>query len=176
MKIAVFFLGLISFSALANEIELSISDQLIDLRLTSQFEQDFSGRLSYMHSDDEDIDADQLSYTFSTKGKVDLFDIMLGARLFLLDAESQDGYGVALGGGASMEVIDKLTLGVEAFFSPDIITGGDLENTLEIDFRAGYQLIDNGTVFLGYRIFEVDTDVGDIDIYDGAYVGIKFTF
>jgi hypothetical protein len=45
----------------SNEIELSLSDELVDIRFKADYEQGFFGRLAYMHSDADGIEADQLS-------------------------------------------------------------------------------------------------------------------
>lgn len=164
----------------ANDIELSISDELIDLRFTNDFEQDFHGKLALMHSDVDDgginINTNYLNYQFFTQDTVGRFDLQLGARVFWLDVEDEDGFGVALGVGAVTELIDKLTVGVDIYYTPDVISSGDIENTLDIDFRLGYQMLENGQIYLGYRQFEADFEEGDVDIYDDIYFGVKFSF
>jgi len=159
----------------ANDIELAISDELIDLRLVTDYEKDFSGSFAYMHADQDRIESDQLSYTFATQGKLKRLNILLGARAFFLDVENVDGYGVALGGGGSLALIEKVSLSGELFYAPDIITGGDFDHTRDISLRLNYQLIDNGAVFIGYRDFEVDAGP-DVDIYQDPYLGIRFSF
>ena len=176
-KICFLFLLLpMAFYVSANEIELSFSDDLIDLRFNAAFEQDFSGELALLHADFEGIDTDQISYTFAAHGQRDRFDISLGLRFFLIDAEREDGYGAGLGLGIGTQIIDKVFAEGEVYYSPDILTGGDLENTLDAEVRLNYQLIDNGQLFIGYRWFEIDTDHGDFDVYDDPVIGIKFTF
>lgn len=167
----------VACNAAANDIELSISNDLIDARFKAEYEQDFSGKLAYMHADQDGIDTDQLSYTFATQGRRDRFDISLGARLFIMDAESEDGYGAALGIGAETELADKVSVSAEIYYSPDILTGGDIDNTQDAEIRVGYQLIENGMLYVGHRWFEVDVDGGgDVDIYEDPYLGIRFTF
>lgn len=177
MKKSVIFVALAALSATlqANEIELSVSDELIDVRLVSEYEQGFSGTFAYLHAGYKESDSDQLSYTFATKGKIDRFDASLGARIFWLDVEGGDVYGVALGAGGAVDIIDKLSVSAEAYFAPDIITGGDFEHTLDASVRLNYQLIENGNLFVGYRVFEADDKV-DVDVYDNPYVGVRFTF
>ncbi len=166
-----------SLQAIANDIELSISDEMIDLRFTADYEQDFSGTFALLHADHKKVESDQVSYTFATRGKVERVDVLLGARLFFLDAENEDGFGAALGIGGQAALAEKVFLTGQVFYSPEIITGGDFESSLDAEFRVSYQLIENGSLYVGYRIFEVDTEkFGTVDIYDDPFVGIKFTF
>ncbi len=162
----------------ANEMELSISDDYIDLRFTAEYEKDFAGQLALMHADFDDIDSNQLSYKFYTEDKLGRFDVQMGAKAFWLDAEDETGYGIALALGATTEIINKLVAGVELNYSPSIITGGDFDNLFEVDARISYHLLENGTFYIGYRKIEIDTDGGDVDVdvYDDPYVGVRFQF
>ena len=101
---------------------------------------------------------------------------MLGLRPYWIDAENETGYGVALGAGVNIEIIPKFFAGAKAFYSPDVLTGGDIDNSLDIELPLSFQVIDNGAIFAGYRDIELDTEFGDIDIYDSYYVGVSLTF
>lgn len=169
--------GAMSANTLANEIEAALGSDHVDFRFTSDFEQDFSGRLALMHSEEEDIDSNVVSYTFATRGQREGFDIALGGRVFWADVESEDALGLALGFGVSYELAPKFKAGVEAYYSPDILTSGDLDSSLDLEFRASYQVIDNGAVFLGFRKLEAEDDNGnDFDIVDGAVLGMRLSF
>jgi len=170
--------SLVSLTSVANEISLGISDEMVDLRLTSDYEQDFFGRLAYLHTDTDDVEADQLSFTFGTVGKLDYVDVMLGLRPYWIDAESESGYGVALGAGASMELIPRFSVSAEVFYSPEILTGSDIDNSLDMEVQLSFQPIENGAVFVGYRDIELELDsgAGDIDVYDSYYLGVSLTF
>lgn len=169
--------GMYGAPSLANDIELAISNDMIDLRFRSEYEQDFSGTVALLHTDFENIETDQISYAFETRGQVENVIVKLGTRLFFIDAEGQDAFGAALGVGGEAYIVDKVSLSGHIYYSPEIITGGDLENTLDAEFRVNYQLIENGSLFLGYRKFEVDGENGgSADVYDDPYLGIKFTF
>ena len=161
--------------AAANEIELSFSDELIDLRYTMDHYNNFFGRAAIARSDYDDIDTNHANYTIFAQDKLESFDVLLGARAFWLDAEDDDGYGVALGIGVSREILFKLHASVEVYYAPDIITGGDFDDLFDADLRLRYQLLENASLFVGYRKLEVDAGQ-DVDIYDDPYVGIKFVF
>ncbi|MDA8789763.1 YfaZ family protein [Pseudomonadales bacterium] len=167
----------LSLHVAANEIELSISDEIIDLRFAVSYEQDFSGTFALLHADHNDVKTDQVSYTFATRGTIDRVDITLGTRLFLLGVDSDDGFGAALGIGANTNIMGKVFVTGEVFYAPEIITGGDFDSTLDAELRLCYQLIENGLLYIGYRQFEVDSKKsGKQDIYEDPFIGIKFTF
>lgn len=166
----------LSAPLLANELELSINEELIDLRLTTEYEKDFAGQLALMYSDFDNLGSKQISYKFFTQDQIDRFNVELGAKTFWLDTEDESGFGVGLGFAAKTELISKLYAGVEVYYSPDIITAGDFENVFEIDARLSYQLLENGSFFVGYRRYEADTGKIDLDIYDDPYFGLKFKF
>ena len=150
---------------------------MVDFRFRADYGQDFFGRLAFMHSDADGIDTDQLSYTFATQGIVDSFDVILGLRPFWIDAENEEGFGAALGIGGSAALGTKLTVSAEFFYAPDIITGGDIDDSFDMELRLGYQIIDNGSIYVGYRELEVDSeDAGDIDIYDDFFLGVNLRF
>lgn len=164
-------------SATANEIEASLGADHVDFRLTSEFEQDFSGRFAILHGEENDVDSNLVSYSFVTRGEREGFDISLGGRAFWMDVESDNSLGLALGFGVAYEIIPKLDAGVEVYYSPDILTSGDLDNSLDLEARVSYQVIDNGTVFIGFRNFEVEHESGvDFDIVDGGFLGMRLSF
>ena len=161
----------------SDEIELSLSDELVDIRFRSDFTQDFFGRFAYMRSDSDDIDTDQLSYTFATQGTVDRFNVILGIRPFWIDAEDEDGFGAAVGAGGDLQLTTKLIASAEFFYAPKIITGGDVDDSRDLELRLGYRIIENGSIYLGYRELEVGIeDADDIDVYDDFFVGVNLRF
>lgn len=175
LVIASSFLATMSIcQANANELELSISEELIDLRFTSGYEQDFAGQLALMHADFNDLAADQISYRFFTSDSDS--GLQLGAKAFWLDVEKDGGFGIGLSMGANRSLSDKMDLGFQLHYAPDIITGGDFDNVMEYDFRLNYQMVENGSFFVGYRNIEADNGSVDLEIYDDPYFGLKFEF
>lgn len=157
-----------------NELALSINEEFIDLMFTSSYEQNFAGQLAFMHSDLNELTADQVSYRFFTSDSES--GLQLGAKVFWLDVEEEGGFGIALGGGISRSLSDKLEVGAQIHYAPDIVTGGDFDNVLEYDLRLSYQMVENGSFFLGYRDIEADNSSVDLEVYDDLYFGLKFEF
>jgi len=158
----------------ANELELSINEEFIDLRFTSEYEQDFAGQFAFMHSDFNNLTADQVSYRFFTSDSES--GLQLGAKAFWLDVEEEGGFGIGLGLGVTRPLSEKMDLGLQFHYAPDIITGGDFDNVLEYDVRLNFQMVENGSFFIGYRNIEADNGTVDIDVYEDPYFGLKFEF
>ena len=113
----------------------------------------------------------------AAQGIVDPFNVILGLRPFWIDADDEEGFGAALGFGGSVALTTKLIASAEFFYAPDIISGGDIDNSFDMELRLGYQIIDNGSIYVGYRELEVDADdAGDIDIYDDFFLGVNLRF
>ena len=163
-------------TAMANELALGISDEFIELKLTQAYGDEYSGEFGLLRADDDDVDAKQLSYRFSTEDRVDEFDLRLGAQFYWLDVEDEDGFGVALGLSAARQLAGKLGFMGSIYYAPDILTSGDLESSLEFDAKLNYQLLENGAIFAGYRSYDADTEVADFDVYDDFYLGVRFSF
>jgi len=158
----------------ANELELSINEEFIDLRFTSNYEQDFAGAFSFMHADFNDLSADQVSYRFFTSDSES--GLQLGAKAFWLDVEEEGGFGIGLGLGVARQLSEKMSLGLQFHYAPDIITGGDFDNVLEYDVRLNFKMVENGSFFMGYRNIEADNGSVDLEVYDDPYFGLKFEF
>lgn len=163
-----------TFQVNANELELSINEEFIDLRFISEYEKDFAGQLAFMHSDFNGLSADQVSYRFFTSDSES--GIQLGAKAFWLDVEEEGGFGIGLGLGVTRSLSEKMDLGFQLHYAPDIITGGDFDNLLEYDIRLNFQMVENGSFFIGYRNIEADNGVVDLEVYEDPYFGLKFEF
>lgn len=180
-SVSLVIVSLVHLQANANEIALSINEELIDLRMTTHLQQNFAGELALMHTDYEDNSADQISYRFYNQDQLGSVNFELGARLYWLDAEAPngqgyDGHGLALGIGSNHQLTDAILFEINISYAPDIITGGDFENVTEWDARLSYQLVEKGSLFFGLRNLEVDTGDQEVDVYDDAYFGLKFEF
>ena len=168
---------LFSSTTLSNQMELGINEELIDLRFTIDMAQDYGGELGFLHSDSEDIDSEQISYRFFTQDKENDINFQLSAKAYLLNIEGDSGFGVALGVGINKNVTDKIKASLQASYAPDIITGGDYKNFSEWELRMNYQIVENGSIFIGLRDQEVVNESStDIQVFDGNYFGIKFNF
>jgi hypothetical protein len=84
----------------------------------------------------------------------------LGARLVFIDPEISRVSGSALALGGSVRValpgLDKVGLGAHLYVAPRVTSFQDAELYVDSAIRADYEVMRNGTVFVGYRDVSVD--------------------
>ena len=174
----------LGLQSLADTIELGISDNTLQLNygknITRGLVADFGG-LYAKEDGDKVFMADAGLFVEEQKN---IFQYRIGGKLFAMknDGETDigdfDGRGLALGGMLDAEVYPKLMLIGTAYYAPDITTGGDFDQYLELEARAAYRVMGNADVFAGYQMIEVKSDDCrcSVDIYDGFLFGFRMIF
>ncbi len=162
--------------ALADEAELAIGDEYVALKYNRDLDSDFSFVFDFNTAERKNIDSDRFSFKLEAEGEVDYTDVALGIAVFNQSVESSDGYGVALGLKVGTQVVGNFSASASLYYSPDILTGGDLEDTIDLELKGKYQIIENASLFIGYKKMEADTDVDSIDLYSDYFFGASFNF
>lgn len=106
-------------------------------------------------------------------------DAGLGARMQYIDADNAEGGSLALGGQARLKLLqaDRLRFNASLWYGPDASTFGDFDEYTEFSASVGYEVLHDAELYLGYRQIEVGIDGGpDVDLEDGAHVGIRLQF
>ncbi len=177
----------ISSFTYASELEFALSDDSIETSYQSLYAGNFGTTISWLHADvDEDYAADDLKSDTAgiglyAHGKTGNIRTHLGGKAFWLHTKSNtqkdnknDMHGIALGGAIDAYIIPKLFIKANALYAPDILTGGDFENYIELGARVAYQVLPNAAVFVGYRFIEAEIDDKDLEIYQGGFIGFNF--
>lgn len=104
----------------------------------------------------------------------------LGVRAIGWDGKRVDGGALALGGFATVNIPDVrgLSLTGGLHYAPSILSFGDSDDMTSVELRASYRMIRNAELFAGYRYLNTDLDKqsGDINLDEGAMVGMKLFF
>jgi hypothetical protein len=106
----------------------------------------------------------------------------VGLRGFYARRGSFGGQGLALGGLVDFHVpgLDRLGLMGSLYYAPDVLTGGDYQHYFEFGLDAGYQILREATVYIGYRRLELPLDrpgAHPPDTADqGGHVGVRLNF
>lgn len=133
----------------------------------------FSG--NWAHSDDNgDIAGIGLGYNFN----LGPFLLTAGGRWVYLNPQNGDeGYAVALGGGAQLPLGDHFALFADGYYSPDSLSSG-VNDYVEASAGARLKILKSMSIEAGYRYIEMAGKNGDSDstLADGAYAGLNFTF
>ncbi|MCG8313618.1 MAG: YfaZ family protein [Pseudomonadales bacterium] len=100
----------------------------------------------------------------------------LGGKLYYLDLDGADGAAIGLGGQVNILIpkVHGLSFQVEAYYAPSVLSTGDIEHHIDFTGKAKYRVLDNGSVYLGYRKAHVDIEnAGDGDVDEGFHVGME---
>ena len=102
----------------------------------------------------------------------------VGARAFYVDAASQDGVALGIGGFVRYPLsASRVELGAELYLAPGSLASGDLDRYIEAAALVGFRILDRAEIHVGFRLAEVDLAGGsEVTIEEGAYVGIRLEF
>ncbi len=101
----------------------------------------------------------------------------LGGKFYYINLEG-DANGTAIGLGGSVKIgipqVPALAIHVEGYYAPQVLSFNDVEHNTDIGVKAMYRILDNGSVYLGYRKANVDIeDAGDGDLDEGFHIGMQ---
>jgi len=106
----------------------------------------------------------------------------LGTRFYLTDYDKgskEEGSSLTLGGFARYQFpqYDRVSIGGSLFYGPSVLSFGDSDEFYEVDLWAGYSVLRDGEVYLGWRRIKTDFDSdGDTMIDTGVHVGLRARF
>ncbi len=89
------------------------------------------------------------------------------------------GYALALGGGVDwvLPSFNRLSFGGRIYWAPNVTSFSNATRYLAEEARAGYRVLPNGTVYLGYRHVTASFEGTDSLIMDnGVNVGFSLRF
>jgi opacity protein-like surface antigen len=100
-----------------------------------------------------------------------------GKTLYLNPDDNDEGYGVAVGGGAQLPLGENFTLFGDAYYSPDSLSSGIAQYT-EANAGIRWKLNPSFSVESGYRYLGMEGKDGHEDniLADGVYAGLNFSF
>lgn len=127
------------------------------------------------HSDD-DGDVAGLGMGFNLPLGSVLFTVG-GKALYLSPKDGDEGYAVAVGGGAQVPLGDFITVFGDYYYSPDSLSSG-VEDYVEANAGVRLKVIKSMNIEAGYRYIDMAGKNGHRDntLADGAYAGFNFTF
>lgn len=103
----------------------------------------------------------------------------LGVKTYYLSIPGDDQFGFGLGGelGFKLPGNPRAKLETHMYYSPGITFSGDIDYVTDFSLRAGYQLLKNGEIYVGYRNLRAEHKGGySIELNQGLNIGFKFLF
>ena len=105
----------------------------------------------------------------------------VGGRFVYLDSDrvNADGYGFGVGGFVRYTVPNhnRVELGGWIYFAPEILMGGDAEEYFEFDVYAGYSILRDALLYIGYRDISADFEQrSGVTMESGGHIGFRLKF
>lgn len=169
--------------ASADEFDFGISNETARIEYSGLVPErkglGYSAHLLY-HEDDAQVGGASLHVSGRSKASTFLQYTSLGAKVVGYDTDNgPSGGSVALGGFIhhNLAAANLLSIRGDLYYAPSVVSFGDGEQYREIGVRLEYQLVDQASVYLGYRNIEVDFDGrNDVDIDESANIGMIMQF
>ena len=182
--VSILLLGVLCIStSVASELEIDVNDDAARLGFSWPWQtRDLRFDASLLHHQDE---GDVLSFG------VHVFDIAsggdnpvkagLGARLLFMSGDRINADGAALGLGGfvrySFPTNNRLGIGGDLYFAPDVLSFGDAEQYFQISGHVSYNVVRDGDVYLGVRTVKGEFDAApDITFDNGLHIGFRLSF
>jgi hypothetical protein len=173
----------------AATLDLNLNDDAVrgefSTALSNLFTSDTEGQfqLGALYTDDDSIDLTQLHAGLLATGDTGAQDVQfkagVGIRAQYLDSAVDDGGGFALGGQFDLRFrgFERLGLMGYLWYTPKVLSFGDIEDQTEYALDADYQILRNASIYVGYRQLRVDPDSGHAyDADKSGHLGFRFHF
>ncbi|SCZ65658.1 YfaZ family outer membrane protein [Thiohalomonas denitrificans] len=139
------------------------------------------GELGVLYTDDSG-NSDLLAHAgFLVSGQSrnghQTFRIGLGSRLILADMDSHQAGAFAFGGRMRFSPMERVGLGGDIWYAPDITTFMDGDRMHEYSLRVDYQLLPHAFVYAGYRHVEIELeDASEYELDSHSHLGMQLFF
>jgi len=105
-------------------------------------------------------------------------DVGIKGKAYLLDQDSlnAEGFGLMLGvtGRYWLDTQAPASISIEAMYSPEIVTSGDINDATELAVRADMQILPTITGFVGFRYLAVDLDQrSNYELDKNLHIGVE---
>ncbi len=95
------------------------------------------------------------------------------------DDSGQSGAPIALGGYVkyTFPELNRLSVRVDGYFAPDILTLSDLEKYQDYTLRVGYNILQEADLYIGARYVKGNFDNNTSQLFDdGLHLGVNIRF
>ncbi|HEX6929333.1 MAG TPA: YfaZ family outer membrane protein [Gammaproteobacteria bacterium] len=170
------------FSAQAASLDFNISDEAFLARFTNDAA---SGNMradyGLLRQEENDVYVGSLGLHLVDNAGTETspLQVGLGGRLQFIETDPASGAAISLGAWAryNLSGANRFAIAGSVHFAPSVTSFGDVENYIEYDIRGEYEVLRNGSLYLGYRKVETDFEgIDDVDLDKGLHFGMRFTF
>lgn len=180
-RIILFSLGFfLPLGAQSSELDFNLSDEAFALSFAQAQSGGMQVDYGLLHQEDDINIATLGLHLVDNAASADApFQVGLGGRLGYIDTDGPSGGMLAIGawGRYNFPGANRFALAADVHFAPGVTSFGDVDNYLSYSVRGEYEVLRNGSLYLGYRRVEADFDVADnVDLDKGLHFGMRFTF
>ncbi|MFC3608103.1 YfaZ family outer membrane protein [Stutzerimonas tarimensis] len=131
--------------------------------------------IGYLHTDDRGHDAQIYSGSLMFSPAIIELDIAVGGRYQYQDTDLGNGGGLGIGGSVfSATPIPALRVGGYGFFTPQGLTHGDVDESIEYGLQGRLRLFGQTHLFAGYRYLRSDfSGDGNRTLHSGPVLGLN---
>ncbi|MEE8118446.1 MAG: YfaZ family outer membrane protein [Gammaproteobacteria bacterium] len=172
-----------SFISHASEFNFDLSSDTVDLSFTPPVsENGLQMDFGLLHNQDEgSVAAAGLHVVDDATADGRGFIVGLGGKLFVIDSDRANDTGGAIGVGAHFRYVfpsyNRISVGGEAYYAPDILAFADTQEFLRFAVRGEYAVLRQARVFLGYRkVASNFKGTRSFDLDNGLHVGLNIEF
>jgi hypothetical protein len=174
---------LLCTNAIADELDLSFNSDAFRFLYVHDFaDNELQSDFGILNDSDKGFVVNASLYLtgFASDGQSPI-QAGVGGRTGWVDGDDsgQTGAPLALGGYLKYTLpnFNRVSIRVDAYYAPDILTLSDLEKYEDYTIRLGYNVLENADIYVGARYvkgeFDNDTDV----LFDnGMHVGMHLRF
>lgn len=177
--VALAALALTSTTTLANDLYLDFSGDVFHARIDANNSHSGLGYLAEAIITDHDISAYNVGLMKTGKVRDQDIDGGLGAKFVYLDGKNENYYALTLGGSISfpLPLAPDVRVVTELFYAPSATISDDLDNLIDFTLRMEYQVFENGSVYAGGRLLQIEDQYdNETEVDDDVFIGIKLSF
>jgi predicted enzyme related to lactoylglutathione lyase len=173
-----------SSTALADSFDINLRDTSAQLQYSAALGSSTLGKnemhLGYLYTSKTNSYAD---FGILVKDEVSPnapgLTVGVGLKGLLAKVNTNTASALALGGQVryAAPAVPRIGFSASAYWSPNILTFGDADRTVETGARLEYEVIPQATAYIGYRKINVGLkNAGQAKLEEGAHIGVRLSF
>jgi hypothetical protein len=169
-------------SVYAGALDLSLSDEMAEFVLSTDMTSwGFRGGelgAGLLFNEDDDLAGTLRLQSLNRVSNAFTYGVGLKGYGVRLDEADEDFAALAIGGEVDFSLATQLplTVALNAYIAPDILTSDDAEGLHEVSARLQAGISQMASAFIGYRRLEADMPGDDVEIDDNFHIGIRLGF
>ena len=136
------------------------------------------------HDDDGEIFEGELHLVDRPEPGREALLLGIGGKVPVISDDRRDADGAALAIGGKLHytlpMYNRAAVAADLYFAPSVTSVSDIDGYQEYAVRGEFKVLEDASVYLGYRNIELSYDGnslgGDRDYEDGVYGGLRIDF